>query len=642
MSNKLNKVKSNIEEINQVKEYLFKECDTIVEIGSYFYDEYHGIGKILDLRFNDSKDTQTHNKVYITFEYLNEDKKKETQTFHDFFYYGRKTFIETEPEVFKKQVDQLIKSEVTIEELISLNDITKKSDSQELMVMNKDILKHKKEELIRKQNFIQSRVKSMMAIMERKRNELQYYKTEMEKQVKKLSKLILSIELYLGVKETLEQIQIGENADPNQPICLRQRLLYMDVEVGDPEDGGLDFQNIKDFDNWLLKENIYWKKKNYEVLVPEQKCIVVFRVRKDDKKYGTNNPFLEARMNIDNANTYILIRNGTNIYKIWSDLINITPQLFPGKVELQKLFDDISGESYYSKEDAENKIFTYKNHILLLQGLIERTPIFPDNNTLNLFKSEDLESGLIKFIYDNEPGTMLKSGIPSFWDWKKKINESIDEGSRVLIINNMIDFGYGKDRQEAIMDRLFKSKYQYGHNVPNITPSTGIYEVLKDDSAKKRSYYDKDESKYNPLYIKYNPTASNNSWYNKEYKNRLSFEIFTDDDFVLNYDAVKEKDLELLEYYVHSREGRESYLSLIPTLFDLIKTKKEELEQENEFIKLVLSQNKLSNTKSNLILVKETIEWWKLKNKWKRGIDKDDTKALRMISKKINKEINDI
>ena len=35
----------------------------------------------------------------------------------------------------------------------------------------------------------------------------------------------------------------------------------------------------------------------------------------------------------------------------------------------------------------------------------------------------------------------------------------------------------------------------------------------------------------------------------------------------------------------------------------------------------------------------ESIDWWKFKNMWKRPIDKDDAKALRMIIKRIFKEI---
>jgi hypothetical protein len=34
----------------------------------------------------------------------------------------------------------------------------------------------------------------------------------------------------------------------------------------------------------------------------------------------------------------------------------------------------------------------------------------------------------------------------------------------------------------------------------------------------------------------------------------------------------------------------------------------------------------------------DAIDWWKFKNMWKRPIEKDDTKALRMIVKHILKK----
>jgi len=33
----------------------------------------------------------------------------------------------------------------------------------------------------------------------------------------------------------------------------------------------------------------------------------------------------------------------------------------------------------------------------------------------------------------------------------------------------------------------------------------------------------------------------------------------------------------------------------------------------------------------------EAVEWWKYKNKWKRPIEQNDAKALRMIEKRLKK-----
>jgi len=71
---------------------------------------------------------------------------------------------------------------------------------------------------------------------------------------------------------------------------------------------------------------------------------------------------------------------------------------------------------------------------------------------------------------------------------------------------------------------------------------------------------------------------------------------------------------------------------MIPLLQEVKKWKLEEIEREKEFVKLVIGRN---NTTENKVW--EAIKWWKLKNKWKRGVDSDDAKALRMIERRIKK-----
>ena len=53
----------------------------------------------------------------------------------------------------------------------------------------------------------------------------------------------------------------------------------MDEEVGILDDQGLDWTQIDQFDEWLLKD------KHYEILIPEKKAIVVFKPRRRNKTY---------------------------------------------------------------------------------------------------------------------------------------------------------------------------------------------------------------------------------------------------------------------------------------------------------------------------------------------------------------------
>lgn len=186
-----------------------------------------------------------------------------------------------------------------------------------------------------------------------------------------------------------------------------------------------------------------------------------------------------------------------------------------------------------------------------------------------------------------------------------------------------------KYRNETIRKRLFKQFYYNDNSYPRYGPENNIYTVYND--------INKDLSK-SQLYIKY--TVKNN-WLRDDDENYrgkgFSFAINRDDDFIINYDAINEKDLETLEFYMYTRIGREDYLTYIPILMEIYKTRKAELEKEKEFIKLILSQNKLDDNIENNKKVLELIDWWKLKNKWKRSLDVDNTKALRMISKELKK-----
>jgi hypothetical protein len=59
-----------------------------------------------------------------------------------------------------------------------------------------------------------------------------------------------------------------------------------------------------------------------------------------------------------------------------------------------------------------------------------------------------------------------------------------------------------------------------------------------------------------------------------------------------------------------------------------------EIDAEKLFAELIIKETHKPES-----YVFEAIKWWKLKNKWKRGINLDDTKAYRMILRKLKKEV---
>ena len=315
--------------------------------------------------------------------------------------------------------------------------------------------------------------------MDLMKQELEYQITVFEKQMKKIQRLITTLEIYMGESENVVQISEGALAPEDEPISLRQMMLYMDEEFGDPDNGGLDFKNIEEFDKWLVDSG------NYEKVIPEQKGVVVLRPRRYDKDYGLHKWFdldLINELREKNSRFYILIRNGENLYKIWTDKVEFGKRLFPLKSELQGLMDKVakgqvkmnenergdysfrSGEE--TVEEANDEIFYYQRNFLLLQGIIMRTPIFnPIPKDFN-FLDASTHGDTVRFIYDEE--NSLADGRLRYQEYKAEINSKIVKGSRVLITSYYNVGDYESRFQGYLSDRAL-------YNIES--PELGLYNV---------------------------------------------------------------------------------------------------------------------------------------------------------------------
>ena len=155
---------------------------------------------------------------------------------------------------------------------------------------------------------------------------------EFHSRIEKVMKVISMIELYLGVNEELMQISEGEKADPAEPLTLRQLVLYMDEETAlmGYRCDGYDYEDIEKFDEWLLDP------KNRDIVIPEKRSIVVFKPRRKDKNYSDDFYFNKVR-NQWNHVSYILMRNGDNLYRVFSTNFSVSDTVFPRKAELEEL-----------------------------------------------------------------------------------------------------------------------------------------------------------------------------------------------------------------------------------------------------------------------------------------------------------------
>lgn len=469
-----------------------------------------------------------------------------------------------------------------------------------------------------------------------------------QKQITKLLRIITTIELYLGIGEELHQIKEGAPASIDEPITFRQMVLYIDEEVGVWEDGGLDWRDIEQFDEWLIAGN------NLDKVIPEKKGMVVMKPRRKDKDYGPNAGVWGAAMNQQNrAMTYFLIRNGENVYRIFTENIVIYDRFLPLRAEIGKLQEemrkilknDLNGDEWKArqKDKIEDELHRYYKQTLLMQGLIDRTEVFhplakPDIRLFTLHELPDAEK-YVRFIYDEE--MTLPTGRLPFREWKRELNNRIKHGTRILLVAHKDLYSYSR---KDYKDRLYR--YYNDYNVPQLPPPA-IYEVeqykhptrgfktaeelaqLKADGllikelstkseikertrlvqkGKKRHEYDFGEwehykvecwaVEYHELHltIMYNAkdevTYGSGGWGDydpHERKNRLRFRIMPEDEFIFNYDLLDLKDI---EFYLESRIDRRNYLNMLPILKGLKKKRIEEMKGENDFGRFVFNRNK--------------------------------------------------
>jgi len=506
--------------------------------------------------------------------------------------------------------------QIELETMENMKDLDKLFDSQEektestslACAGNKEYYEQCESDLMaRKDKFA-----LMQAAMNRKINALDQFMRGLEKQLGYVRKVLGVVELYLGVHEEIVQIKEGQPALVGEPIHVRQQLLYMDEELGDPKDGGIDFQNLEDFDKWLLDPD------HLNQVLPEHKGIVAIRVRRNSKPYLGYNPFRAAAMNLENFETYLLIRNGDNLYRIWSN-VKVHPRLFPSKkdFEFPRMRSSSNGgklepDPFWDEDKQEEREFQFKTYGLMIQGIIHRTPIFqPITTEIDVFKPSTW-NGMFVLIRDDE--MQLPSGRLSWNEWQQKINAKIEVGSRIVYT---LEPGWRREYMD------YHVSYHCRHLSP---PATGVYTVVPgiNNEHDLRILYMPSDEVYTDWYY-----GCNDYGYH-ERKQRVGFGFSKTDSNVLNYDQISLQDI---EFYLSNRTDRHNYVEMIPLLWMLRKQRLEELEREKCFVKLVVQRNGVSEKR-----VWKLIEWWKYKNKWHRPVSEDDAKALRMIERKIRRD----
>lgn len=518
-------------------------------------------------------------------------------TISDFNQYAKMLPIHIKYNDIKKTVKKIMSGKM------DPDDLYKDDESQSgLSVVNEDLYKKMLENVEESKAYVNAVYAMVKAKTEYMTRQVYDIIKVQEKVIKRLQNVIFTLKLYAGMEENIKHIQSGNPAYDDEPIYLNQQMLYMDEEVGDPSNGGISFDSIDKFDNWLLSVNSHTKKHNYEFILPQKKCVRIMRVRRNPKEIYARDPFNNRWAINQEMKTYIIIRNGENFYTI-NSLMEFSDKLFPDIEE----FDQII--KMHDDSNKYDKLEKYKHGLILMQGLVDRTEVFGRMfGKISFLNTKSQEDGKVVFQYEMIDN-LITDGSKTFIDFLD--TTTVQSGDRILAYDPPMYKG----------DRLYNKYYAYENSIPN-RPDTGIYKID----------YDK---KYDVLFFRYNPGGTVWNWDGScnERKNNLSYRVYPQDSFIVNIDSVSHRDIDWLNNMMHDRRDRKRYMQSVGLLLALKEAKNNELEKERPFMLMIVSHTGCSE-----IDALDNIHWWKTKNKHKRALSVDDNKAFRMITKKIKNE----
>ena len=180
---------------------------------------------------------------------------------------------------------------------------------------------------------------------------------------------IFNVELYAGLVEQLIKCKDGKPAAREEKLRVMQRKLFMDEEcLLAYSSGGMEFDNIEEFDKWLSKPV------NRDRILPFPRTLVAMQVRRNKKErdWGGKllNLFINLQIEESDKYTFLYIRNGDQVWRLSCEL-EFDDLIFPSaatisasEVKMVKMFcdrvDSVMGKNEYdvlvSKLENDTKL----------------------------------------------------------------------------------------------------------------------------------------------------------------------------------------------------------------------------------------------------------------------------------------------
>ena len=442
-------------------------------------------------------------------------------------------------------------------------------------------------------NIVKAHIKEQEMMLEKKRSEAESHLAVVRKQIDTILKAMNILEVYLGKDVTIKAVSEGTRAPEDTPLTIRQRILYMDEEMAvlDGSGQGLTWENRDRFAEWLKVPA------HRDIIVPEQKCVVVMKPRRFDYRYSGDS-YQNRLMNIWNHQSYVVMRNGENVWTLDSERLCVPESVMPKKSQMEKLLAQAFSERHsWEKDDAkkslENISYRATFFAAVLQGIIDNTDIFAPNGGIDIMKNIGTQ-----FIFDDDEDTLIGTGLPDFRTYLVQQGAKIKRGSRII---------YTAKFSKGQLNRWY-----YDSRTEPCGPSTGMYSVDVYDGKLGFSYL-----------------PDENVWSkDKGYHKRERREVwFFNPGTVIFYDELQPN---ILDTYLKDRTQRQYYEGIIPLLIETKKQLQAEKENERLFADCLRRDPLLGEAPSEES-IQQAIIWWKNKVIFQRPLSLDDKKSYRMI-----------
>lgn len=479
----------------------------------------------------------------------------------------------------------------------------------------------------------------MEAEFRRQAAELAEMMAPLEKQLKQMTEVLWTVNLYLGRDEQITTLREGKPAPADTPITIRQKVLVMAEEslllMDKRATYGMTADHINEFIGWLTAAP-----ENLDRILPEPKGVVVLVPTR--VKSRTGNAFEDAARDAQNESAYWLLRNGERLLLMQTDpSMRVGERVLPHRREFVEVFDDrIFGqiepgsEAWLKLEEiADARRRHYMRVLLILQGLIDRTAVWAPlpASGVSLLNLKDQDEGKIVLIQDDDPAHLLTDGREDFAAYQRRLNALLRPGLRVVGNWGSAEFRELRDTYNGRSTHP-RLRPETLHETPDSHVPHLLEERYEDGFLVRFKRTDQVWRRNAPVpgepgYVYRGETLVTPT-------KRASVIVKPDDTWVLPYDLLTVADL---EYYLNSRDNRSKhFLSMVPVLKAALATKKQEAETEAPFRRLIgdLLRAEGAGYDEADALVDDLVHWWKIARTWTKplnGDPKHEGKAAREI-----------